>query len=198
MKKIKSFFESPKKAIISTICIIPLLVILGAGIAFIVSVIVKNTSIGPQGARDYAFADAGIQPAAAQAVYTEFEFEDGHFVYEVSFIADNTKYEYVIKAADGTILKREPDISSYMTSYDMTSDTASGAVSYIDAENAKEIAVSHAGLSVPEVTFLKAMLENEGLYMVYEIEFRKNQTEYDYEIHAETGEILKYDVELMD
>lgn len=228
MKKEKHFFDSPAKVIISIICIIPLLAIFIAGIVFIVSIVAKNSSIGAEGARSYAFADAGIQPSAAHAVHTEFEFDDWHFVYEVSFFANNTEYEYVIKASDGTILEREPyilpkqeatqqteapvtseaaipDTSSEIASgtiSDITtssaSDTASGTASYIDVEEAKSIAADHAGFSVSDVVFTKIELEQEGLQMVYEIEFCKGTTEYEYEIHAKNGTIIKYDVDLFD
>lgn len=230
MKKTKHFFDSPAKAIVSLIYIIPLLAIFIAGIAFIVNMIAKNTSIGAEGARNYAFADAGIQSSDAHAVHTKFEFDDGHFVYEVSFFANNMEYEYVIKASDGTILEREPFIlpqkenaTSAETSAEVTtesittntpndtasdtgsdtfSDTASditeAAASYIDVEEAKNIAVNHAGLSASDVIFTKTQLEREDFQMVYDIEFRKGTTEYEYEIHAETGKILKYDVEFDD
>ena len=39
-----------------------------------------------------AFADAGVDPVAAENVRTEFE--QGHFIYAVEFTANGTEYGY--------------------------------------------------------------------------------------------------------
>lgn len=65
----------------------------------------------------------------------------------------------------------------------------------LDVEEAKAIAVAHAGFSVSEVSFSKTKLEKEHRMMVYEIEFYKDGKEYEYEIDAESGEIIKYESE---
>ncbi len=63
----------------------------------------------------------------------------------------------------------------------------------LDVEEAKAVAVAHAGFSVQEVSFSKTKLEKEHRMLVYEIEFYKDGMEYEYEIDAETGEIIKYE-----
>ena len=63
----------------------------------------------------------------------------------------------------------------------------------LDVEEAKAVAVAHAGFSVQEVSFSKTKLEKEHRMLVYEIEFYKDSMEYEYEIDAETGEIIKYE-----
>lgn len=65
----------------------------------------------------------------------------------------------------------------------------------IGADQAKSIAISHAGFSASDVQFLKMDYEEEDGQMVYEIEFYKDGVEYDYEISAATGEIIKCDFE---
>ena len=65
----------------------------------------------------------------------------------------------------------------------------------MEVEEAKAIAAGHAGFSVSDVSFSKAKLEKEHRLMVYEIEFYKDGMEYEYEINAETGEIIKYEVD---
>ncbi|MCI8360049.1 MAG: hypothetical protein HFE86_01770, partial [Clostridiales bacterium] len=67
---------------------------------------------------------------------------------------------------------------------------SSGA--YIGIDQAKAIAAGHAGFSLPAVAFSKIELEHDDGSVLYEIGFYKNGIEYEYEIHAVTGEILEY------
>lgn len=64
---------------------------------------------------------------------------------------------------------------------------------YIGNEAAKQIALDHAGLTAEEVHFVHAHLEQDDGSWIYDIEFHKDNTEYDYDIHALTGEILSFD-----
>lgn len=73
--------------------------------------------------------------------------------------------------------------------------TSSGSASqsaYIGLEAAKEAALKHAGVSSSQVTFLEAEYDYDDGRMVYEVEFHVKGTEYDYEIDAQTGAVVKY------
>jgi len=64
----------------------------------------------------------------------------------------------------------------------------------IGEKKAKEIALSHAGVENGNVTFVKAEADRENGKNVYEVEFyTSDHKEYDYEIDAQSGEILSYD-----
>ena len=63
----------------------------------------------------------------------------------------------------------------------------------ITMEEAKEIALTHAGLTEADVTFIKTELGIDDGRQEYEIEFYSGNREYDYEIDASTGKILSYD-----
>lgn len=65
------------------------------------------------------------------------------------------------------------------------------ADSYIGEEAAWTTALNHAGLKETEVSKKKVQLDMEDGTMVYEVEFEKGWTEYDYEINAVSGEIIK-------
>lgn len=67
--------------------------------------------------------------------------------------------------------------------------------STITKESAKMIALSHAGAKEENIERFESMLDYEDGRQVYEIEFNFNGFEYDYEIDAKTGEILKFDKE---
>ena len=76
--------------------------------------------------------------------------------------------------------------------------TTSGSASqsaYIGLEAAKETALKHAGVSASDATFVEAEYDYDDGRMVYEVEFHVKGTEYDYEIDAQTGEVVKYKTE---
>lgn len=66
---------------------------------------------------------------------------------------------------------------------------------FIGEESAKSIALEKAGLSADQVTFEKVELDRDDGVWQYEVEFRKGRTEYDYDIKADDGSILSYDVD---
>ena len=72
-----------------------------------------------------------------------------------------------------------------------TSGTASEKA-YIGEDKAKEIALNHA--NVTNITNYKIELDFDDV-MVYEIEFKANNKEYEYEIDALTGDIIEYEID---
>ena len=64
---------------------------------------------------------------------------------------------------------------------------------YIGKARAQEIALSHAGLTAGQVTFVYVALKSSGSQYVYEVEFYTSSKEYDYQINASTGAIVSYD-----
>lgn len=312
--KLKTLFTTPKRAIITSVCMLAILAAAGTATAFAAESIAKSNSIGTAAAEEKALLDAGVSSADANFGYTDFDFEKGSFVYEVEFTANGIEWEYVIKASDGTVLSRRakvqqgyadaitpgmdtgdtsapvseesdaaadvstpetstpetstPETSTPETStpvqeetdigleaaknaaladagvnaadatfteqkrdredgvlvydidfhtatmkYEYEIDASTGAVrekkaesktqtgdngAYIGLERAKEIALSHAGLSAGEVYLSKAKFEDDDGVKVYEIEFYKNRMEYEYTIHAATGRILEFDAEYDD
>ncbi len=61
----------------------------------------------------------------------------------------------------------------------------------IGREEAKKIALKHAGLKESEVSRLKVERDRDDGIVKYDVEFEMGRMEYDYEINAETGKILK-------
>lgn len=194
-----------KKIIKIIVLIIIILFVLGVGFLIALNSLAKR-------AKNAAFSDAGIEPSSVKFVHTEFDFEYGTFICEVDFISDGTEYEYLVKAFDGTIIKKEYEINATSgtisnkdaearkngtgnindnnnSNKDETSDN------YIGVDNAKSIAVSHAGFSVSDVSFSKAKLETDDGQMVYEVDFYMDGKEYEYTIHATSGTILEYDMD---
>lgn len=71
--------------------------------------------------------------------------------------------------------------------------SAGAAAGDIGEEVARATAVEHAGLTEGDVTFIMVQKDREDGRTVYDVEFYYNNTEYDYEIDAATGEIVSYD-----
>ena len=88
--------------------------------------------------------------------------------------------------------------------YDYDAETSySGSQSSnasIGMNQAKQIALDHAGLSFSDVQFVKTRADRDDGRLVYEIEFvvKNGSTvkEYDYEIDASTGKIVDYDYDV--
>lgn len=67
---------------------------------------------------------------------------------------------------------------------------------YIGKEAAIEAALTHAGLKRNAVRDLKCELDREDGVMVYEVEFESGLYDYEYDIDAVTGKVLKSKKEL--
>lgn len=63
----------------------------------------------------------------------------------------------------------------------------------ITVDQAKEIALKHAGQAADAVYFEKAEQDYDDGVLVYEIEFIAGNTEYEYEIDAQTGAVRDYE-----
>ena len=70
------------------------------------------------------------------------------------------------------------------------------AVSSIDEEQAKAIALKDAGITETDVTFMQVKTDIENGVSVFDVEFIAGDTEYDYEIDAATGEIRSKDCDI--
>ena len=70
--------------------------------------------------------------------------------------------------------------------------------SYITKENAKQKALSDAGISENDIRDLEIELDADAGILIYEIEFKTSNNEYEYEINARTGEIINKNTDLND
>ena len=66
----------------------------------------------------------------------------------------------------------------------------------ISLDKAKEIALSHAGLSADQVTFVKVNMDFDDGIQKYDIKFYCNGQEYDYEINSSNGQIIQFDYDM--
>ena len=87
-------------------------------------------------------------------------------------------------------------VSGNNTVYDsQTSSTTEYAG--ITEEEAKQIALSHAGLTAEQVTFTQSNVDIDDNRQHYDIEFyTTDYKEYDYEIDRYSGDILEWDIDI--
>ncbi|MCM1544253.1 MAG: PepSY domain-containing protein [Ruminococcus sp.] len=76
--------------------------------------------------------------------------------------------------------------------------TGQSGNTYIGIDKAKEIALRYVGIDASKVIFTKAKLDKEHGIRVYKIEFETALTEYEFEIHAISGDILEFSKEAVD
>ncbi len=77
-----------------------------------------------------------------------------------------------------------------------TTGNTSTTDEFISELEAKEIALLHANVNEADATFVKVKFDYDDRIPEFEVEFYVGNTEYDYEIHATTGEILSFDQEI--
>lgn len=163
--------------------------------------------IGTDAALDAALKDAGATKAQVTDLEVDMDYEGGKMVYEVEFELENRDYDYEIDAATGKILHSEKPAAAPATppaeeqkpatsteSKPATTDSkkpASGSTNYITASAAKSKAFSHAGVKAANVRDLDCELDRDNGKVRYEIDFSCNGWEYDYDIDAITGAVLR-------
>lgn len=72
------------------------------------------------------------------------------------------------------------------------------AAQLLTKEDAEKIALEHAGFTADQVQQLRTELDYDRDRAEYEVDFRVDRWEYDYEIDAETGKILSFDKDFDD
>ena len=163
----------------------------------------SSVSVTEAKARETALNHAGLTADAVTALWSKLDTDDGLTVYEVEFKSGGYEYSYEVNATTGAIVKFEKEAD-----YDhkgMSADVVTGATTNVEKGNtvdpassvsvteakARETALNHAGLTAGAVTALKSKLDTDDGLTVYEVEFKSGGYEYDYEIDAATGAILK-------
>ena len=105
----------------------------------------------------------------------------------MEFYAGGKEYDYEIAAADGSILKKDFEVEDHW--YHGGSAPQTG----ISQEQAEEIALQRVPGAQAEQ--IRLNLEMDDGRMVYEGKIIHQEREYDFEIDADTGEIISWEEE---
>ena len=169
----------------------------------------NNTSgdIGVEKAKEIAMSHAGVSAGSVSFVKAKLDYEDGVKVYDIEFYSGNVEYDYEINAATGAIVSFDQDIENYeiptqpaaptqAATQPQTAAPTQAASSVISVDKAKQIALSHAGVS--GASFKKVKLDKDDGVRVYEIEFKVGNVEYEYDIDTSSGAIISSSSEIDD
>lgn len=140
-------------------------------------------------AKEIALQHAGMQENAVQFLKVEQDIDNGIKEYEIEFVGSNTKFDYSINADSGKIISHKHEMMRHHNGNHH--HNAAG----IDNNKATSLALQHANLHHNEIHRLNCYQEMEDGINVYKVKFWKDNTEYEYEIDAATGDILEFEVE---
>ena len=167
--------------------------------------------IGIDAAKAVALEAAGVAEDDAVFSTAGLDKRNGMDYYAVDFTADGQSYEYDIDAVTGVVIDSSSGGGTAETPAAGDDDgtasapaaaspspsagqTTGGQAAAVTEEQARETALSHAGLTADQVTFVRSELDRDDGRLMYDVEFyTSDYKEYDYEIDASTGEILSYD-----
>lgn len=179
-----------------------------------------SSSISQEEATTIALEHAGVAKEDAVSLSVQQEHEDGRDIFEVKFSTQDTEYSYDVAQKDGEIINYNYDSTGTPPAGASEGSSASGTEAQavqeeidkaqqdqsaaesqaqavedaVDEETAINAALEHAG--VTECYMHRVELDYEDGREVYEIEFFSGNTEYDYTVARDTGEILSYDQDI--
>ena len=141
--------------------------------------------------------------AALDSVTAEVdpELDESPAHYEVELHTQWGEFEYLVDAYTGKVLSGQKDLLATVSAQNETARPSgqkpapSGVAQDIGYAKAKSIALNHAGVSESKAYDMDIELDEEDGKLVYEVEFKSSGMEYDYEIDAATGTILKQEAE---
>ena len=157
--------------------------------------------IGEAKAKTVALERAGVTESELLLYKIGMDTHNGTMVYDVEFTTDSYEFDCDVNAKTGEIVKFEKEYNGVAPAVSAQPDTAqpntNQTAGEITVEEAKTIALSHAGLTADAVTFVKAKQDYDDGRLVYEIEFvttsGNGYLEYDYDIATADGSIVSFD-----
>lgn len=151
----------------------------------------SDNGITEEEAKAIALSDAGVTEADLTNIRITQDVDDGVSVYDVEFYVGNKEYDYEIQTADGTIRSQDTDIEQ-----DFRNDTSNDTSSLISKEEASKIVLAKVEGATEQN--LRIALDTENGQQVYEGEIRFHGMEYEFELNANTGDILEWSKERED
>ena len=161
-----------------------------------------SADIGRDAALETALNDAGVSEADTSRLKVSEDMDDGRKVYEIGFDVAEKEYDYEIQASDGAILSSDVETNEGYTaaqgssSQNDTSGQNAGAGTS-DAAVSQEEATRIALDKVPGATEqdIRINLDYDDGRQKYEGDIIYEQMEYDFEIDANTGEVIEWSEE---
>lgn len=169
-----------------------LLVAIGGGTALAQTDLLGFAQSNPTITAEQAKA-AALKEVKGKIVEFEYDGDDYRPHYELDIVAGNEKVEVYVDAKSGAVKVKEREIRGEFDDFDDDDDVNYLAQAKISTEQAIKIAKAKASGTVTKVK-----LDKDDHRLVYEIEIKNGQTEYEFDIDAQTGEIVKFEEDLED
>ncbi len=158
-----------------------------------------QAAVTSEEAKAKALEHSGVEADQVPFINVKLDYDDGRQVYEVEFYTDDYKeYDYEIDASTGSIISWDYDAERF---YQDDRKAGSGktqkaaAQAGITLEEAKAEALKIAGLSDSQVTWGRIHQDYDDGRLLYEGKFFFETTEYEFELDANTGNIVDWDAE---
>lgn len=119
----------------------------------------------------------------------ELDEDDGKMEYDVEFVSNYTEYDYDINAKSGEIRNFDRD-GEHVSAPEFSQPSKDDMITYDDA---KAAALVHAGVTEESVYDFDIELDKDDGVMKYEIEFKSGKYEYEYDINALDGAVIRYE-----
>lgn len=149
--------------------------------------------IGKAAAAYAAEQYAGTTALDSVTAEVDSELDESPAHYEVELHTAWGEFEYLVDAYTGKVISGQKDLLTTASTPNETTKPSdqkpdpSGTAQDIGYAKAKSIALNHAGVSENEAHDMDIELDNEDGILVYEVEFKSGNMEYDYEINAATA-----------
>ena len=142
-------------------------------------------------AKDIALKHAGVSAQQANFTKMKLDREFGRSEYELEFFVGNVEYDYEIDAADGTVRKFSRETHAFNPTQ---GNAQTGQPGLIGEQKAMEIALARVPGAKPEHV-RKLKLDYDDRMQLYEGEIFYNFREYEFEINAQTGEVVGWEID---
>ena len=159
-----------------------------------------QTPLAPKLSRDEALSialeDAGLKQEDILDLEIELDREGNSSHYDVDFEKDDRDYDYEIDAETGEILRKDIPTVPAPTEQAPAKETSASTQPKTESDRisrnkARDIALKHAGFKTSQVRDLEVELDKDDGTVHYDVDFEADGYDYEYEIHAESGKILK-------
>ena len=153
--------------------------------------------IGKDAAAYAAEQYAGTTALDSVTAEVDSELDEFPAHYEVELHTAWGEFEYLVDAYTGKVLSGQKDLPATAPVGDETAKPIA-PTGDIGHAKAKSIALNHAGVSESKAYDMDIELDDEDGRLIYEVEFKSGNMEYDYKIDASSGAVLKHESELDD
>lgn len=142
----------------------------------------KSKYISIDEVKNIVFKDSKVNSCKVTNLEIDYDYDDGIMVYDIEFIYDNIEYDYEVDATSGKILDRE--VENKKVNINTTKI-------YLSKDKIKEIVLNKTKVS--SYYDFEIEFEFKSGKAIYEVEFETKDREYDIEVDAINGSIIKYE-----